>query len=66
MKYQHGTNATGQLFDGYPEIVKKKATTPTYKVKTIKNVMVPIRDGVRLSCDIYMPDPIMARSFQLF
>ena len=29
---------------------------PTYRIKMRCNVMVPMRDGVRLSTDIYMPD----------
>jgi putative CocE/NonD family hydrolase len=29
---------------------------PTHKIKMRCNVMVPMRDGVRLSTDIYMPD----------
>ena len=60
---KYGTNVAGQLFDGYPEIVKEEATKPTYKVKTIKNIMVPMRDGVRLAVDIYMPDPDNGQKF---
>ncbi len=29
---------------------------PRYNVKTLKNVMVPMRDGTRLAADIFLPD----------
>jgi putative CocE/NonD family hydrolase len=33
-----------------------KVSQPTHKIRMRCNVMVPMRDGVRLSTDIYMPD----------
>ena len=29
---------------------------PTYGVRTLFNVLIPMRDGVRLSVDLYLPD----------
>ncbi|WP_258360374.1 CocE/NonD family hydrolase [Moorella sulfitireducens] len=52
----YGTNVKGVYFDGYPQIVKAEASAPKYKVKVKKNVMVPMRDGVRVAIDIYYPD----------
>ncbi len=46
--------------EGY-EILRRKAETeagvsqPTFKVKTERNVQVPMRDGVKLSTNIYQP-----------
>lgn len=31
------------------------STTPRHEVIVLKNVMVPMRDGVRLACDVYRP-----------
>jgi putative CocE/NonD family hydrolase len=52
----HGANVEGVLFDGYPQIVKKESSAPTYKVKKEKDVMVPMRDGVHIAADVYRPD----------
>ena len=35
---------------------KNQPAVPNYKMKIEKNVMVPVRDGVRLAVDIYRPD----------
>ena len=48
--------------DGF-EILRRKAeadagvSQPTFKVKTDRNVQVPMRDGVKLSTNIYQPQP---------
>ena len=52
----YGTNVKGILFDGYPQIVKEEEAKPTYRVKKEKNIMVAMRDGVRLATDVYHPD----------
>jgi predicted acyl esterase len=52
----YGTSVEGVLFDGYPQIVKQEASAPTYKVKKEKDVMVSMRDGVRIAADVYRPD----------
>jgi predicted acyl esterase len=52
----YGTNVEGVLFDGYPQIVKQEASRPVYKVKKEKDIMVPMRDGVRICLDVYRPD----------
>jgi len=51
-----GTDVKGVLFDGYPQIIKEEESKPVYSVKVEKDVMVPMRDGVRLATDIYRPD----------
>ena len=33
-----------------------RVSQPLYKVKLVKNVMIPMRDGVRLAADLIMPD----------
>ena len=48
----HGTKVEGMLFDGYPQIVKEKEAKPTYRVKKEKNIIIPMRDGVRLATDV--------------
>ena len=52
----YGSKVKGVYFDGYPQIVKQEASAPKYKVKVEKNVMVPLRDGVRVAIDVYHPD----------
>ena len=52
----HGTNVKGVYFDGYPQIVKQEASKPIYKVKKEKDIMVAMRDGVRIAVDVYRPD----------
>ena len=34
---------------------KTKLSQPVYNVKATYNIMVPMRDGVRLSADVYRP-----------
>ncbi|WP_096700286.1 hypothetical protein [Magnetospirillum sp. 15-1] len=51
-----GTKVDGVLFDGYPQIVKTDITRPVYDVKVEKDIMVPVRDGVRIALDVYRPD----------
>ena len=51
-----GTDVEGVLFDGYPQIVKHEASEPIYQVKKEKDIMVPVRDGVRIAVDVYRPD----------
>jgi putative CocE/NonD family hydrolase len=51
-----GTNVKGVYFDGYPQIIKAEMSEPKYKIKVLKDVMVPMRDGVRIAVDIYCPD----------
>jgi len=51
-----GTNVEGVHFDGYPQIIKHEASKPSYQVKIEKDIMVPMRDGVRLAVDVYRPD----------
>ena len=52
----YGTSVKGVYFDGYPQIVKKEGSQPIYSVKVQKDIMVPMRDGVRLAIDVYHPD----------
>ena len=51
-----GINFKGTYFEGYPQIVKNEGSQPLYKVKVEKDIMVPMRDGVRLATDVYRPD----------
>jgi uncharacterized protein len=51
-----GTNVKGVYFDGYPQIVKNQESKPLYKVIKEKDIMVPMRDGIRLATDVYRPD----------
>lgn len=51
-----GTDVRGKLFDGYPQIVKKPASNPEYKLLKVKDLMAPMRDGVELCVDVYRPD----------
>jgi predicted acyl esterase len=52
----YGTNVQGIYFDGYPQLIKQEGSQPIYRVKAEKDIMVPLRDGVRLAVDIYRPD----------
>ena len=51
-----GTDVKGVYFDGYPQIIKEEGSQPIYSVKVEKDIMVPMRDGVRLATDVYRPD----------
>ena len=52
----YGADVKGVYFDGYPQIIKSDLAQPKYAVKVEKDVMVPMRDGVRIAIDIYHPD----------
>ena len=52
----YGTDVKGVYFDGYPQIIKSALPEPAYEIKVEKDVMVPLRDGVRIAVDIYYPD----------
>lgn len=52
----YGEKVEGVMFDGYPQIVKKESSKPAYTVRAEKDVMVPMRDGVRLAADVYRPE----------
>jgi len=52
----YGTDVKGVYYDGYPQIVKQEGSKPVYEVKVEKDIMVPMRDGVRLAVDVYRPD----------
>ncbi len=52
----YGAPVEGVLFDGYPQLVKHAGSKPSYQVRIEKDVMVPMRDGIRLAADVYRPD----------
>ncbi len=52
----YGTDVEGRYFDGYPQIVKDEGSQPVYGVSVEKDIMVPMRDGVKLALDVYRPD----------
>src|SRR5450759_1049588 len=52
----YGTKVQGGYFDGYPQIVKERGSQPTYEVKTEKDIMVAMRDGVRIAVDVHRPN----------
>jgi predicted acyl esterase len=52
----YGANVKDVLFDGYPQVVKHPGSEPVYSVKIEKDIMVPMRDGVRIAADVYRPD----------
>jgi hypothetical protein len=51
-----GEPVDGVYFEGYPQIVKQKGSVPRYHVRKEKDVMVTMRDGVRIATDVYRPD----------
>lgn len=51
----YGTKVEGVYFDGYPQLVKDRGSQPSYEVRTEKDIMVPMRDGVRIAVDVYRP-----------
>jgi uncharacterized protein len=53
-----GTDVEGIYFDGYPQIIKDLSKEPTavFQVRKDKDLMAPMRDGVRLAVDVYRPD----------
>ena len=48
----HGTDVEGVYFEGYPQIVKQEGSKPVYGVKKEKDIMVAMRDGVRIAVDV--------------
>ena len=54
----YGTDVEGMYFDGYPQIIKDPAreATARFGVRKEKDLMAPMRDGVRLAVDVYRPD----------
>lgn len=51
-----GTDLKNRYFDGYPQVVKGEAHAAKYENWTVdKDVMVPMRDGVRVAIDVYKP-----------
>lgn len=51
-----GTDVKNKYFDGYPQVVKGeyiKAKYTDWKVE--KDVMIPMRDGVKVAVDVYSP-----------
>jgi putative CocE/NonD family hydrolase len=48
--------------EGYEDLIKPQGagaallSQPTYKTKTPTKVMIPMRDGVKLAADLYLPD----------
>jgi len=51
----YGTNVQGVYFDGYPQLTKERGSQPAYEVKTEKDIMVAMRDGVRIAVDVHRP-----------
>jgi len=43
-------------FVGFPQIIKQPESEPKYKVKVEKDVMIPMRDGIKIAADIYRPE----------
>lgn len=52
----YGSDVKGVYFDGYPQIIKSELAAPAYEIEVEKDVMVPMRDGIRIAIDIYHPD----------
>lgn len=52
----YGTEIKGVYFDGYPQITKTEIAGPKYDIKVEKDIMVTLRDGVRIAVDVYHPD----------
>ena len=53
--YEEGQKLTGAYYDGHPQLIKVPETEPTYEWMVEKDVMVPMRDGVRVAIDVYRP-----------
>ena len=47
---------TGEYYDGYPQVIKGPEREAKYKWTVDKDVMVPMRDGVKLAIDVYRPE----------
>ncbi|MBN2033396.1 MAG: CocE/NonD family hydrolase [Deltaproteobacteria bacterium] len=56
VRIPYGAEVEGSLFDGYPQLVKNEGSKPVYNVRIEKDIMVAMRDGVRLATDVYRPD----------
>ena len=54
---------TGVYYDGHPQLIKTPETQPTYKWKVDKDVMITMRDGIRLAVDVYRPDDAEGEKF---
>ena len=54
---------TGVYYDGHPQLIKEPEAQPVYKWKVDKDVMIPMRDGVRLALDVYRPDNAEGEKF---
>lgn len=52
----YGTETKNQYYDGYPEIIKEEIAAPEGGWQVKKNVMVALRDGVKIAIDIYYSD----------
>ena len=52
----YGENIKDVYFDGYPQIIKSEIAEPEYEIKVEKDVMVELRDGIKIAVDIYHPD----------
>lgn len=52
----YGSNVEGVYFDGYPQLEKAPLSAPEYGIKQEKDIMVALRDGVRIAVDVYRPD----------
>jgi len=47
---------TDRSFKGYPQVIRKDIEEPKYEYKVEKDIMVTMRDGVKIAIDIYHPD----------
>jgi hypothetical protein len=54
----YGRDVKGVYFDGYPQIVKEEGSKPVHKVRVEKDIMVAMRDGVRIAVDVYPSNPL--------
>lgn len=52
----YGSKLDGVYFDGYPQLIKEAPPQERHGVAREKDVMVAMRDGVRLAVDVYRPD----------
>ncbi|WP_141400472.1 CocE/NonD family hydrolase [Magnetospirillum sp. 15-1] len=51
-----GSKTDGVYYDGYPQLVKTDQRGPEFGIKKEKDIMVAMRDGVRIAVDVYRPD----------
>ncbi len=52
----YGTDVRDVYFEGYPQITKTPIAEPKYEIKVEKDIMVTLRDGIRIAVDVYHPD----------